>query len=211
MQLVTFFSGSPWHHGSGMLCQLLLQWDSWASPCFSCYHSQPWLDSITLGQPLFWEDWSCRLPVSFQPPLSYIQAPTAQPWHFLVQRALMTPLINTFQFPSWHSRPLLFSNKYSPVMFPPGHLYRPVLTQLDLILFTEFAPCFLSLSLFQMPPWITRMISFYIYCLDGHTHSGVCVWGNVYVYVHFLLVFSSSINSLRGKCQLIFCWILQSF
>lgn len=149
--------------------------------------------------------------VSSQPPLSYIQTPTAQPWHFLVQRALMTPLINTFQFPSWHSRPLLFSNKYSPVMFPPGHLYRPVLTQLDLILFTEFAPCFLSLSLFlfQMPPWITRMISFYIYCLDGHTHS---VGGGMYMYMCIsCCFFSSSINSLRGKCQLIFCWIFQSF
>lgn len=62
MQLVTFFSGSPWHHGSGMLCQLLLQRDSWASPCFSSYHSQPWLASITLGQPLFWEDWNSLLP-----------------------------------------------------------------------------------------------------------------------------------------------------
>lgn len=153
-----------------------------------------WIASLWAG-PFSGRTEAAFFPVSSQPPLSSIQeqAPMAQPWHFLVQRALMTPLINTFQFPSWHSRPLLFSNKYSPVLFPRGRLYRPVLTQLDLILFTEFAPCFLSLSifLFQMTPRITRMISFYIYCLDTHTHTEeggcVCVCICVFLVVFFQL------------------------
>lgn len=82
-------------------------------------HNPDWIASLW-ANPFSGRTEAAFFLVSSQPPLSYIQAPTAQPWHFLVQRALMTPLINTFQFPSWHSRPLLFSNKYSPVLFPPG-------------------------------------------------------------------------------------------
>lgn len=202
IQLVSSPSGSSWYHRRHHHHLLLLQWDRWLSFLLICPLAPLSRRHLLWPAPFLGGLWQpSSLFLSSQPPLSRAQeqALKAPPWHFLVQRALMTPLINTFQFPIWHSRPLLFGNKYSPVLFSPGLLYRPVLTQLGLILFTEYAPCFLScpLLLFQMPPWIIRTISFG--CLDTDRHTDTHTRVRVCVYMHYIYMYAC-----------ISCWSFQA-